>query len=336
MKPQILVALAATTYGAQQSPLQRASIAIDVNVRHQTIDGFGISAAFQRSSDIPGKLGLAPENTTAILDYLFSDEHGAGLSILRNGIGSSVDTRRDWMNSIAPVSPGSPDAPLKYEWDGNDTDQLWLSQQALSYGVGTIYADAWSAPAYMRSNGNDSNGGFLCGVSGTEEACQGQDWRQSYANYLTQYLRFYQESGVNISHVGFVNEPDLIVYYASMESSGYQAADFLPILRRTLDEGGFAHVQITCCEATGWQTQGDMLTELQLAGAEDDVGVVVAHGYSSNPGLPFATNKAVWQTEWADLDGSWNAQWDVLGKAGEGLPWANHIQRSLGQSNISA
>lgn len=82
--------------------------------------------------------------------------------------------------------------------------------------VSTIYADAWSAPAYMKSNANDSNGGLLCGVSGSEAVCRGQDWRQSYADYLTQYLRFYQESGVHISHVGFVNEPDLIVYYASM------------------------------------------------------------------------------------------------------------------------
>lgn len=95
-------------------------------------------------------------------------------------------------------------------------------------------------------------------------------------------------------------------------------------------------MQITCCEATGWQTQADLLTELQLAGADGDVGVVVAHGYSSNPGLPLATTRKVWQTEWADLDGDWNAQSDVLGKAGEGLPWANHIQRSLGQSNVSA
>lgn len=335
MKPRSFVLLIAAGCAAQRNSAQQATINIDLNLRHQTIDGFGISAAFQRSSDIRGKKGMSPGNTSAILEYLFSNENGAGLTILRNGIGSSVDTSRDFMNSIAPESPGSPDAPLNYMWDGNDTDQLWLSQQALSYGVQTIYADAWSAPAYMKSNKNDSNGGFLCGVSGTEQVCGGEDWRQSYADYLTQYLRFYQESGVNISHVGFLNEPDLIVYYASMVSSGYQAADFLPILRRTLDEGGFAHVQVTCCEATGWQTQADMLTELQLGGAEDDIGTVVGHGYSSNPGLPFATDKKVWQTEWADLDGDWNAHWDVLGKAGEGLPWANHIQRSLAQSNVS-
>jgi O-glycosyl hydrolase len=71
-------------------------------------------------------------------------------------------------------------------WDGNDTDQLWLSQQALSYGVQTIYADAWSAPAYMKSNANDSKRGVLCGVSSASDACHGQDWRQSYADYLTQ------------------------------------------------------------------------------------------------------------------------------------------------------
>lgn len=328
--------LAVACLASEQAPLQRATIKIDFNLRYQTVDGFGVSAAFQRSSDIRGKKGMSPDNTTRILDYLFSNTDGAGLSILRNGIGSSTSTRRDFMNSIAPTSPGSPDLPLTFTWDGNDTDQLWLSQHALNYGVRTIYADAWSAPAYMKSNANDSNGGLLCGVTGSLDACNGSDWRQPYADYLTQYLRFYRDSGVPISHLGFLNEPDLTVYYASMRSDGYQAADFLPILRATLDRGGFPHVQISCCEATGWQTTADMHAEIELAGAADTIDVVAAHGYSSNPGAPLETDAKVWQTEWADLDGDWTQHWDVLGKAGEGLPWANHIQRSLAASNVSA
>ncbi|KAK5945385.1 hypothetical protein PMZ80_002590 [Knufia obscura] len=338
MKSLILTLLTATCLAAPsppaQSPLQPATITIDLATRYQEIDGFGFSSAFQRSADIRGKKGLSPENTTRVIEYLFSNTDGAGLSILRNGIGSSQNTTKDFMNSIAPTSPGSPDAPLNYTWDHIDTEQVWLSQQALSHGVRTIYADAWSAPAYMKTNNNDSNGGMLCGVTGTD--CPTGDWRQSYANYLVQYLRFYQQEGINLTHVGFLNEPDLIVYYASMVSSGTQAADVLPILRSTLDAAGFSHVEIACCEATGWQEQGDMLTEIQLAGAEDTMGVVASHGYSSQPKLPLPTTKKVWQTEWADLDGTWTTHWDVLGKAGEGLVWANHIQNAIRLSNCSA
>src|SRR5205814_6822951 len=63
---------------------------------------------------------------------------GAGLSILRNQIGSSstacVGGPDDGDNvcSIEPTNPGGPNAPPTYVWDGSDSDQIWLSQQARS------------------------------------------------------------------------------------------------------------------------------------------------------------------------------------------------------------
>ena len=62
-------------------------------------------------------------------------------------------------------------------WDGSDGEQVWLSQQAASYGVTTIYADAWSAPAFMKTNGAVANGGYLCGVTG--ETCSSGSWIQA-------------------------------------------------------------------------------------------------------------------------------------------------------------
>jgi len=111
------------------------------------------------------------------------------------------------MNSILPTNPGSPSATPKYVWDGKDSGQLFMAQQAVAYGVKTIYADAWSAPGFMKTNGNDANGGYLCGLSG--HSCSSGDWRQAFANYLVQYIKFYAESGVPITHIGHLNEPDL-------------------------------------------------------------------------------------------------------------------------------
>lgn len=45
----------------------------------------------------------------------------------------------------------------KYQWDGADNDQVWLAQQAKARGLKYIYADAWSAPGFMKTNGKDSN-----------------------------------------------------------------------------------------------------------------------------------------------------------------------------------
>lgn len=187
--------------------IKRALIRVDVSKTYQIFDGMGFSEAFQRSRIIYGSDGLSPRNTKRVLDLLFSNTTGAGLTILRNGIGSSINNPYDLMKSIAPTNPGSPSAKVSYEWDGDDNGQVRLTKDAIARGVRTIYADAWSAPSYMKNNSNDSNGGSLCGVRGVK--CTSGDWRTAYAEYLVQYLKFYEEEGIRVDHVGFLNEPDL-------------------------------------------------------------------------------------------------------------------------------
>lgn len=136
------------------------------------------------------------------LDYLFSTTTGAGFTIIRNRIGSMGANE-----SILPNSPGSPSGTPNYVWNNDDAGQIWFTQSAKSYGVKTIYADAWSAPGFMKTNGNQANGGYLCGVPGA--SCSSGDWRQMYANMLTQYVKYYAEAGLPVTHLGFLNEPDL-------------------------------------------------------------------------------------------------------------------------------
>lgn len=180
------------------------TVTVNLDQRYQTIDGFGCSEAFQRAVQMSK---LSEDQQQYVLDLLFSTTKGAGLSILRNGIGSSPDMSSDHMVSIQPKSPGGPSSTPNYVWDGSDNKQLWVSQEAVKRGVRTIYANAWSAPGYMKTNGNDANGGTLCGVSGA--SCSSGDWKQAYADYLVQYIKYYLESNVTITHLGFVNEPDL-------------------------------------------------------------------------------------------------------------------------------
>lgn len=67
------------------------------------------------------------------------------------------------MNTILPKNPGGPDKKPTYIWDGRDSGQLFVAKEAVKYGVRTFYADAWSAPGFMKSTGNEANGGTLCG-----------------------------------------------------------------------------------------------------------------------------------------------------------------------------
>ena len=177
----------------------------------------------------------------------------------------------------------------------------------------------------------DTNGGYICGV--TNATCATGDWRQSYANKLVKYLTDYKDHGITIDYLGFLNEPDLSTPYASMQSSGQQAADFLEILYPTLKKSGLK-TQIACCDGSGWEQNRAVLTGIQEAGKENLLGLVTAHGYSSAPGAPFQTDLKVWETEWSTFDPI-NYDWYATGSQSEGLTWANHIQQTFAVSNVT-
>jgi O-glycosyl hydrolase len=183
-------------------------ITVDVTKKYQTVDGWGFCEAFQRSNSIHS---LSASTRTKVLDLLFSPTKGLGMNILRNGIGSSENSTADHMGSILPgpwnLTTSVADFKPVYKWDGNDNSQVWLAQQAQSYGVNTFFASAWSAPGFMKTNGLDTNGGYLCGTTGA--SCKTGDWRQVYADYLVQYINYYAQEGITITHLGFLNEPDL-------------------------------------------------------------------------------------------------------------------------------
>ncbi len=177
---------------------QSSTVTVNIGTTYQTMDGFGCSQAFGTAYSI-SNLASGPQKQ--VLDYLFSTTTGAGLTILRNRIGSGGAG-----DSIEPNSPGAPGNTPTYAAIGTDSEQFWVSQQAKAYGVSTFYADAWSAPGFMKTNGEEINGGYLCGVDG--ESCSSGSWLQAYANFLVQYIKDYAANGIQITNVGFLNEPD--------------------------------------------------------------------------------------------------------------------------------
>lgn len=183
-------------------------ITVDLTKTYQTVDGWGFCQAFQRANWIKS---LSTSTRTQVLDLLFSPTKGLGMNILRNGIGGSPNGTGDHMLSILPgpwnLTINATDYVPNYRWDGNDGGQVWLSQQAKNYGVTTFFASAWSAPGFMKTNGIETNGGTLCGT--TNSKCATGDWRQVYADFLVQYIKYYEQEGIPITHLGFLNEPDL-------------------------------------------------------------------------------------------------------------------------------
>ncbi|KAJ5971466.1 uncharacterized protein N7479_001384 [Penicillium vulpinum] len=323
------------TRAAVLSSSKIATVSVNANVKFQELDGFGVSQAFQRAGDIYGKEGLSSKNTEHVLDLLFSVDKGAGFAILRNGIGSSNSSTSNFMNSIEPFTPGLPNARPHYVWDRNDSSQFPLAQEAYDRGLVSLYGNAWSAPGYMKTNGDENNGGYLCGVTNT--SCASGNWMQAYADYLVQWARFYKQSGIKVTNIGFLNEPGFAASYAGMLSDGTQAAEFIRVLAKTIKTSGM-DLAINCCDDMGWEGQENMMAALQAGPdpAEAYLSVITGHGYESVPDFPLSTKKKTWVTEWADLSGGFTPYtFFKNGTSGEGMTWARNIQVALVDANVS-
>ncbi|KAF7539026.1 hypothetical protein G7054_g2414 [Neopestalotiopsis clavispora] len=315
-----LVALAATAAG-------QTAITVNTATKYQTIDGFGFSQAFGRASEFE-----AANATTAktALDYLFSTTSGAGFSIIRNRIGSNGTG-----DSIEPTSPGSNTSTPTYVWDGDDSGQVWFTKHAVSYGVKTIYADAWSAPGFMKTSGSDQLPGYLCGT--TDHTCSTGDWKQAYADFLVQYVEYYAQEGLNITHLGFLNEPDYQVSYSQMQisSDGQDAIDFIPVLYDTVENAGL-DVAIACCDPVGWNTQDTYTTALVNAGSTEYLGVITSHSYSYDATTPLnQTTLPKWNTE-GGPSSAFTTTWYSSGADNEGFTWANKLAVAMVNAQLSA
>ena len=322
-------ALAAGTLAAPASPARAGTVAtIDGSAAYQRISGFGASEAFGQAATI---MSASPATQAQALDLLFSRSRGAGLSMLRNEISADAGST---IEPDAPSSPSAAPAYLPLSAVNSDQGQLWLAQQIRArYGVTDVFADAWSAPAFMKTNDATSNGGALCGVPGA--ACASGDWRQAYANYLTQYARDYAAAGVPLSYVGPENEANLATSYDSMTLTPAQTANLLDVLGPTVARSGLP-TRAECCATEGW----DYAAQYAAAIEHDPAARVydrlfTSHGYTAPPDSPLpGWNGPAWETEWSTFE-KWDPAWDD-GTDASGLTWAQHILTGLTHANLSA
>ncbi len=304
-----------------------STITVNGSTHYQTMDGFGFSDAFGPASTLEGLASSSEKKQ--VLDLLFSPTTGARFTILRNLLPS------DATNTIEPNSPGSPSATPTYTWNNDSEGQVWLAQQAKSYGVTQFYGDAWSAPGFMKTNGSEANGGAVCGSPGAS-TCSTGDWRQAYANYLVQYIKDYQSDGITLTHIGAFNEPNLTTTYSSMAMNPTQTADFVGVLGPTLKTAGLS-TQIVCCDGEGWDTAQSYASGIASnAAANSATSVISSHGYTGAPNslLTGTGSKHIWETEWSTFD-TWNPNWDN-GNDASGYSWAQNIYTGITSANLSA
>src|SRR5580658_2168850 len=223
-------------------PVQPATVTIDGAAQYQRIAGFGASEAFGQAETVMNEPSAVQQQ---VLSLLYSPSSGAGLTILRNEISADPGIT---IEPTAPSGPGAQPTYLPLSSVDQDQGQLWFAQQIKAdYGVTNVFADAWSAPAFMKTNDSQINGGTLCGAPGA--TCASGDWRQAYANYLKRYALDYAAAGDRLSYVGPENEANLATDYDSMLMSPAQTANFLDVLGPTMARTG---TRVECCATEGW------------------------------------------------------------------------------------
>ena len=324
-----VLTLAAGGLVASAGPAAAADTAtINGATTFQTITGFGASEAFGEAQTVMNASSSVQQQA---LNDLYSPTSGAGLTILRNWISA------DSGSTIEPNNPGGPNAAPAYlpmSQTSQDAGQLWFAQQLKAdFGVTNVFADAWSAPAFMKTNGSASGGGAVCGSPGA--TCSSGDWRQAYANYLVQYAKDYAAAGVPLSYIGPENEANLSTSYDSMQMSPSQTANLLDVLGPTLASSGLP-TKMECCATEGWDYAQQYAAAIEAdPTALADTSVFTSHGYTAAPATPLGGwSKPAWETEWSTFE-SWDPAWDD-GTDAAGLTWAQHIYQGLTGAGLNA
>ncbi|MEG2087515.1 MAG: glycoside hydrolase [Angelakisella sp.] len=245
-------------------------IEIDWNNVRQTIDGFGVTQEEECT------YVMQEPARSEVMDLLYSQTGGIGLSILRTEIGCG--------ESKPTVEPS------KGVWDyTGDPRELWYFNEALARGVDKIYGTVWSPPKWMKTNNSWYNGGFL------KSSCY-----QDYADYLAQYVKIYKQyHNINIYGVSIANEPEFAAKWKSCLWTGNMFRDFIvDYLAPTFAREGL-NTNIMAGESGIWSESVVKPTLNSAAGAQA-LDIVTGHQYQGVV-TDFATARAkgkrVWQSE---------------------------------------
>ncbi len=188
------------------------TINVSENETYQTMDGFGYTLTGGSASLINA---MSSSAKSALLQDLFSLENGIGVSFLRISIGASdLDEN---VFSYSDVPAGQTDTNLtNFSIAPDKANLIPVLKEILAINPNIkILATPWSAPIWMKTNGN-SVGGKL----------QTQ-YYATYANYFAKYIKAMQDEGISIDAMTIQNEPENPFNNPSMLMDANEQKDFI-------------------------------------------------------------------------------------------------------------
>lgn len=202
------------------------AMSVLLNAQRQTIDGFGSALTESAASCI---CALPEEKRQALLDEIYL-RAGAAFSMCRLHIGSCDFS----LGEYAYTEPEDRDMRT-FSFAREDKYVAPVLMEALKRrGDMTLLASPWSAPGWMKTNGDVRHGGSLR-----------DDWRREWGEYVARYIEAWRERGANIAAITVQNEPHASQPWESCVYDARQEAELVTeILRPALGRHGLSDVKV--------------------------------------------------------------------------------------------
>ena len=318
-----------------------STIRIAWNDEKQTIDGFGVAQAGWADHL------YAHQQRDEVMNLMFGPD-GLHLNILRGEIFPhywETSSDKDF-NLNDPIDLPFTD-PMVAEKSDDRTrrGQLWVTKEAKEkYHVDKLLFSVWSAPAYMKSNGQVSQGNLK------------PSSYQEFADYLSAFYKAYTSIGLEPYAISPSNEPG---YAAPWNSSLWTAGEMGQFIMQNLGPT-FAkdsvRARIVFGENPLWScvsSQADMASSLHFVskiltdypGISQYHPIAAGHGYTLPESLPAPKDSLktpivafplaekagipVWLTEISDID-------PLDTTIQDGVKWAATFHEFLSTADVSA
>ncbi len=169
-------------------------IEIDEDQTFQTILGFG--ASMTGSSAYVLTKHLNESQRKKVMQQLFSQEQGIGLSYLRMTIGASDFSSHNYSYNDPPA--GVFDTTLQYFSISEDKDEVIpCIKEAFAINPELeLMGSPWSAPAFMKTTSNMIRGKLKPGAE------------LLLANYFVKYIKALEQENVKVNAITIQNEPE--------------------------------------------------------------------------------------------------------------------------------
>jgi glucosylceramidase len=294
----------ATVSFAANSGNNASTITVTPATTYQTIDGFGWTLT-EGSAELINSLAATQQNN--LLQELFNPSTGLSSSVVRISIAAS-----DLSSYSYSYNESSGDTNMNnFSLSGPDLTYLVpiLKKVLLINPNIKILATPWSAPRWMKSNGNWVGGSLQT------------TYYAAYAKYFVKYFQAMQAQGINIWAITPQNEPENPYNEPSMTMTSAQQKDFINNhLGPQMSAAGFGGIKIIAfdhnCDNTAYP-----IDVLNNSGYVDGAAFHLYSGsISAMTTVKNATGKNVYFTEqWVGGPGSfsgdfgWHMQNVVLG-----------------------